>query len=84
MEDMAPTKALVDPPRKGLDPRALEAIGNSAIQDLVYISCNPATLARDIEALSNFGFSLEFIRLYDMFPKTSNVETVVLMSRVQD
>lgn len=83
MEDMSPTKALVDPPRKGLDPRALEAIGNSTIQDLVYISCNPATLARDIEALSNFGFSLEFIRLYDMFPKTSHVETVVLMSRVE-
>lgn len=83
MEDMAPEKALVDPPRKGLDPRVLKAIGNSSIQDLVYISCNPATLARDMEALSHYGFSLEFIRLYDMFPKTSHVETVVLMSRVE-
>ncbi|WP_019134200.1 23S rRNA (uracil(1939)-C(5))-methyltransferase RlmD [Kallipyga massiliensis] len=81
LEDMAPKKALVDPPRKGLDPRALEAIGNSTIQDLVYISCNPATLARDIEALSNFSFSLEFIRLYDMFPKTSQVEALTLLVR---
>lgn len=81
LEDMAPTKALVDPPRKGLDPRALEAIGNSTIQDLVYISCNPATLARDMEALSHYGFSLGFIRLYDMFPKTSQVEALTLMVR---
>lgn len=81
MEDLAPTKALVDPPRKGLDPQVLEAIGNSTIQDLVYISCNPATLARDIEALSHYGFSLEFIRLYDMFPKTSNVEALTLLER---
>ncbi|WP_304263644.1 23S rRNA (uracil(1939)-C(5))-methyltransferase RlmD [Kallipyga massiliensis] len=81
LEDIAPKKALVDPPRKGLDPRALEAIGNSTIQDLVYISCNPATLARDMEALSHYGFFLGFIRLYDMFPKTSQVEALTLLVR---
>lgn len=75
------TSLILDPPRKGADPKAIEAIIASGIPRLAYVSCNPATLARDCKLLSSAGYTLEQIRPVDMFPETEHVETVVLMSK---
>jgi 23S rRNA (uracil1939-C5)-methyltransferase len=72
---------VLDPPRKGCEEAALEAIAKSTASRVVYVSCNPATLARDCKYLAEHGFTLSAVRPVDMFPQTCHVETVVLMSR---
>ncbi|MBM0045971.1 23S rRNA (uracil(1939)-C(5))-methyltransferase RlmD [Anaerococcus sp. mt242] len=71
----------VDPPRAGLDKEVVKTIANADIEKIVYISCNPQTLARDIKRFIDRGYKLEKIKAVDMFPQTMHVETVVLMSR---
>ncbi|OXZ40448.1 23S rRNA (uracil(1939)-C(5))-methyltransferase RlmD [Finegoldia magna] len=73
---------LVDPPRKGMDEKVVEAIIKSTAQKLVYISCDPATLARDLKMLTENGFEVENVKLVDMFAKTMHVETVALLSKL--
>lgn len=72
---------IVDPPRKGLTPQGIEDIIKTNANKLIYVSCNPITLKRDLELLSNH-YNIESITPFDMFPQTAHVETVVLMSRV--
>ncbi len=72
---------IVDPPRAGLDKDLIKAIGKSGLEEIIYISCNPQTLARDINRFEKQGYKLEKIKAVDMFPQTMHVETVVLMSR---
>lgn len=74
------TLIVVDPPRQGLTPSLCETISSSKAPFLLYISCNPATLARDIARLSP-AYQLKTIQPIDMFPWTGHVECVVLMSR---
>lgn len=73
---------VVDPPRRGCDEKLLQAIVNMSPERMVYVSCNPATLARDLKYLTEYGYMVNEIQPVDMFPQTSHVETVVLMSRV--
>lgn len=73
---------LVDPPRKGMDEKVVEAIIKSTAKKLVYISCDPATLARDLKLLTENGFVVENVKLVDMFAKTMHVETVALLSKL--
>ena len=73
---------VLDPPRKGCDPRALDAIASSGATRVVYVSCNPATLARDCARLAAHGFRLVCATPVDMFPHTAHVETVVLLSKL--
>ena len=73
--------AILDPPRKGCDAALLKALIAAEIPTLAYVSCNPATLARDIKLLSAGGYRLEWAQPVDMFAWTGHVETVVLMSR---
>jgi 23S rRNA (uracil1939-C5)-methyltransferase len=73
--------ALVDPPRIGLDPATLAALGALNPPKIVYVSCNPATLARDLLTLTGFGYSIMRVQPLDMFPQTSHIETVVLLER---
>lgn len=70
---------ITDPPRDGMHPKVTEAINRSGIKKIVYISCNPSTLARDIEVLSKSGYKLVKAQAVDMFPNTYHVETVVLL-----
>lgn len=74
------TLIVVDPPRQGLTPSLCETIKASGTPFLLYISCNPATLARDIARLS-LAYQPKAVQPVDMFPWTSHVETVVLLSR---
>ena len=66
----------VDPPRKGCDPQVIDAILASGARRMVYISCNPATLARDVKRLTAGGFTVEAVQPVDMFPRCGHVETV--------
>lgn len=72
---------VVDPPRKGCDEKLLDVIAQMAPERVVYVSCNPATLARDLKYLSERGYEVKEVQPVDMFPQTTHVETVCLMSR---
>ena len=76
-------KVVVDPPRNGMTQEALNAVARLQPERIVYISCDPSTLARDISRFQPFGYSLNHIQAIDMFPQTTHVECVVLMSRVK-
>ena len=75
---------VVDPPRKGCDEKLLEAIIQAQPERMVYVSCNPATLARDLAYLSERGYRVVKVQPVDMFPQTAHVECVTLMSRVKE
>ena len=73
---------VVDPPRAGLSGKALRRIGRLGAPKLVYVSCNPTTLAGNVkELVGEFGYRLERARPVDMFPHTPHVETVALLTR---
>ena len=71
---------VVDPPRKGLDHTALDVIRNANCERLIYVSCNPATLARDLDLLSD-RYQIVAIQPVDMFPRSMHVETAVILSK---
>lgn len=72
---------VVDPPRKGCDPRLLETILEMKPERVVYVSCNPATLARDLRILEDGGYRTIEVQPVDMFPHTTHVENVALLVR---
>jgi len=76
-----PDVIVVDPPRKGCDEKLLETIIKVSPKTLVYVSCDPATLARDLKYLYENGYRAEKIRPVDQFSHTTHVETVVLLSK---
>ena len=72
---------VVDPPRRGLAPEVVRDIAKNAPDRVVYISCNPDTLARDIVEFRGYGYSTGDVYPYDLFPRTGHVETVVQLRR---
>ena len=72
---------VVDPPRKGCDSSLLDAIMETAPKRIVYVSCDPATLARDLKILCAGGYELKEVTPVDMFPMTGHVETIVLIQK---
>ena len=78
---ISPDVIVIDPPRKGCSVDVIALIDELAPQRLVYISCDPATLARDVARLTERGWRLEKYTAVDMFPRTANVECVCLMTR---
>ena len=74
---------VLDPPRAGCDQRVINAIAAVKPKKVVYVSCNPASLARDAELLCKKGYKINKVQPVDLFPQTHHVETVVLMSRVE-
>jgi len=72
---------VIDPPRKGCDKELLAAIVSMASDRVVYVSCNPATLARDLRILVDGGYSIEEVQPFDMFPMTGSIEVIVQLSR---
>lgn len=81
-ENLHPDVIVVDPPRKGCDLEVLQAISAMAPKRLVMISCNSASLARDCKELEALGYHLEKAAPVDLFPRTTHVETVVLLSKL--
>ena len=77
-----PEYIILDPPRDGINPKALQKIINYGVERMVYISCKPTSLARDLELLIAGGYQVEKVACVDMFPQTANVETVALLSKI--
>jgi len=80
-QGVRPDVICVDPPRKGLSFEVIETIAAMAPKKLVYVSCDPGTLARDIKRFTERGYVLREAVAVDLFPRTHHVETVVLLSR---
>ncbi|MCM1260240.1 MAG: 23S rRNA (uracil(1939)-C(5))-methyltransferase RlmD [Prevotella sp.] len=72
---------VVDPPRKGCDQILLDTISEMGIPKMIYVSCDPATLARDLKYMREKGYRIGQLQPVDMFPMTSNVETIAILSR---
>ncbi len=72
---------ILNPPRKGCSNKILENISKSNAKAIIYLSCNPSTLARDIKILERTDFKLEEIKAFDMFPHTFHLETLVLLTK---
>lgn len=79
-----PEVVVVDPPRKGCEKSLLYSIAKASPRTIVYVSCDPATLARDLSVLQGEGYKVLEVQPVDMFPETHHVETVVLMSKAAD
>lgn len=79
-EGFVPEVIVVDPPRKGMDLNLIKYLQTSNIQKIVYVSCNPATLAKNVNHLQK-EYSVKFVKPIDMFPQTANVEAVCLLER---
>ncbi len=80
-EGFEPDVAVMDPPRKGLDAALADLLARRGPRDLVYVSCDPASLARDVKRLASGGYRLESCRGVDLFPQTPHVESVSLLRR---
>ncbi len=82
-EGLRPEVVTVDPPRKGLSPEVIASIAAMGPERVVYVSCDPATLGRDVKLFAERGYQAVRAAAVDMFPGTRHVETVVLMTRVE-
>ena len=80
-QGITPDVIVVDPPRKGCDPRLLDTILQMQPERVVYVSCNPSTLARDLRVLEDGGYTTVEVTPVDMFPHTVHVECCVLLIR---
>lgn len=79
--EVKPDMLVLDPPRDGINPKALAKIIDYGVERMVYISCKPTSLARDLEMLQERGYKVEKVSCVDMFPNTVHVETVALLSK---
>ena len=75
-------RAIINPPRTGLKPGIINAVVNISPEIIVYVSCNPATLARDLKQFVNNNYKVAKIQPIDMFPQTSHIENIVLLQRI--
>ncbi len=75
----ASTSVILDPPAAGLEPRVTDILLGAAVSEIIYVSCNPATLARDLASLCRGAYSLASVTPVDMFPQTSEIEVVAHM-----
>ena len=80
-KDVQIDAVIADPPRKGCEESFLRDLASMGIEKIVYVSCNPATLARDMEIMRDLGYKLGAVQPVDMFPRTYHVEAVTLLER---
>lgn len=73
--------AILNPPRKGCDISVINKVADMKLKKIIYVSCDPATLARDLSLLSQKGWRVDTVEPFDMFPQTAHVETLVSLSR---
>ncbi len=79
-----PEYIILDPPRDGIHPKALPKILNYGVRRIVYVSCKPTSLARDLVDIMKAGYRPTGICMVDMFPGTAHIETCVLLERVSN
>ncbi len=79
-EGVKANKLVLDPPRKGCDKEVLDAIEELSPERIVYVSCNPSTMARDVKVLVEAGYKVVEVQPVDMFPHTAHVESIILMT----
>lgn len=85
VQSLEPVDVVVlNPPRKGCESLLLDKVGRLSPKRIVYVSCDPATLARDLAHLSAFGYRISRVQPFDMFPQTAHVETVVLCEHKEE
>jgi 23S rRNA (uracil1939-C5)-methyltransferase len=72
----------MDPPRAGIAPPVHDALAQLKPKQIAYISCDPATLARDIKKMLKKGYNLISITPFDLFPQTAHIETIVLLDQI--
>lgn len=80
-EGIVPDVVIIDPPRKGCDASLISTISDMSPRRVVYVSCDPATLARDLKIFDEMGYTTERVTPVDMFPRTAHVESVALLNR---
>ena len=80
-DNTEPDAVIVDPPRTGLPGDVTEILGVKRFPVLIYVSCEPSTLARDLARLTGAGYVISNMELFDMFPQTSHSEALVVMKR---
>ena len=83
-QGIRPDVIVVDPPRKGLNADTIEALRRMSPRRIVYVSCDPATLARDVALLKERGYALKNAQAADLFPRCSHVESIVCLSKLAD
>jgi 23S rRNA (uracil1939-C5)-methyltransferase len=79
--DARPAAVLLDPPRAGLPAGTADALAAIAPPQIAYLSCDPATLARDLQRLTARGYALSHVEAFDLFPQTAHVEALALLSK---
>ncbi len=79
--DFVPDTIIIDPPRDGLSPKAIEKIISYGVENIVYVSCKPTSLVRDLKIFNEGGYVVEKMMMQDMFPRTYHVETVCLITK---
>ncbi len=75
-----PDLIIIDPPRDGINPKAINKIVDFNPKTFVYVSCNPVTLVRDLKVFMDRGYKIDKMKLMDMFPRTTHVESIILMT----
>ncbi|MCY4616832.1 MAG: 23S rRNA (uracil(1939)-C(5))-methyltransferase RlmD, partial [Chloroflexi bacterium] len=78
-----PDVVVVDPPRAGLDASIIETVVASDVRRMVYVSCDPATLARDLRRFVDGGFTIGEVQPIDMFPHTQHIECITTLDRAE-
>jgi len=81
--DIHPNLAVVDPPRAGIAPAGMKALMKSRPGQVIYISCDPSTLARDLKIMGQAGYAIESVTPVDMFPQTYHIETITALRRIE-
>lgn len=79
--DSAPDVIVVDPPRMGMTPKAVEKIAKYGVNQIIYVSCNPKTLAINLQQFEELGYRAKYLKPYDNFPRTKHTEAVCVLQR---
>ena len=79
--DLKPDLVLADPPRAGMGPKVIERLVRMEPKMLVYVSCDPSTLARDAKRLQEAGYTLQRVTPFDLFPQTYHIESISLFTK---
>lgn len=82
-DNIKPDVIILDPPRKGCEESLIKTVFEMSPKRIVYVSCDPATLARDLKLFDELGYKSDFVQPVDMFPRTTHVETVCLLSKTK-